>query len=250
MDLAGIMELVGQVGQVDAGQPIQVALVPETSELARQVEPWIVGFARGASGGIVIFPARSPQYPHISLDDVLRHEVAHVLIARASDGQFVPRWFNEGLAIAAERSWRFEDQTRLLYHLVLGPAPDPAGIERLFAGGQSSQNRAYALSGAFVRDLLEQHGDDTPGEIFARMRDGMSFDRAFAQTVGQTPNEAVSHFLQRQRIWTTWVPIITSSAAVWTVVTIIALAAIRRRRQMDAALRTKWDDQDGESPDV
>jgi hypothetical protein len=196
----------------------------------------------------VIFPGRSPQYPHNTLDDVLRHEVAHVLIARAAAGQFVPRWFNEGLAIASERSWRFEDQTRLLYQLVLGPSLDLAGIERLFVGDQSSQNRAYALSGAFVRDLLEQHGETTPGEIFARMRDGAPFDRAFAETVGLTPAEAEAEFLQRQRIWTTWVPIITSTAALWSLVTIIALAAIRRRRQKDAAIRKKWDDEDGENP--
>ena len=242
--LTGILEL---VGLDNAGPVIRVSLVPESAELARQVPQWIAGFALGASDEIVIFPARSPQYPHNSLDDVLRHEVTHVLITRAAARQSVPRWFNEGLAMAAERSWGFGDQTRLLYQLVLGRDTSLAEMERLFEDSQSSPSseaRAYALSGALVRDLVEQHGPAAPREILARMRGGAAFDRAFAEITGVTPGEAESDFRQRQRIWTTWFPIITSSATLWVAVTIIALWAIRRRRQKDAALRRKFEEEE------
>src|SRR6266566_1573017 len=114
-------DIVRFLGLVDAGPAIKVVLAPEGSNWARQVSPWIAGFAVGASDLVVIFPARSPSYPHDTLDDVLRHEATHVLIQRASGGRPVPRWFNEGLAMAAEHAWRFEDQTQLLYQLVLGP---------------------------------------------------------------------------------------------------------------------------------
>ena len=72
------------------------------------MSPWTAGFAIGNDGLIVLFPARSPRYPHDTLEDVLRHEVAHVLIDRAARGQRVPRWFHEGLAIVVERPWRLE----------------------------------------------------------------------------------------------------------------------------------------------
>ena len=86
--------------------------------------------------------------------------------------------------------------------------------------------------------------DAAPGEILARMRRGAAFDRAFAEITGETPGEAESDFWRRQRIWTTWVPIITSSATLWIAVTLIALWAIRRRRQKDAALRRKWEEEE------
>ncbi len=244
--LAGLVEL---AGLDSAGPLIRVDLVPESSDMARQVAPWIAGFVRGGSDVVVMFPSRSPAYPHNSLDDVLRHEVAHVLIGRAAGDEQVPRWFNEGLAMAAERTRNLEDQTRLLYQLVLGPASSLAELGRLFSGDQASQDRAYALSGALVRDLIDQHGEAAPGMILGRMRGGAPFVRAFTDITGQTPGEAESQFWQRQRIWTTWVPIITSSAAVWAVVTIIALLAIRRRRQKDAAMRRKWDEEEDGSPD-
>lgn len=238
---SGILE---RVGLNDAGPPIRVILAPERSELARGVPPWIAGFAVSRSGEVVLFPARSPAYPHQSLDDVLRHEIAHVLIARAAGGQSVPRWFNEGLAMSVERSWRFGDQTRLLYQLMVGPTESLSDVERLFAAGESSQGRAYTLSGAFIRDLLEQHGQDTAANILMRMRRGETFERAFAGVTGSTLDSAESAFWRRERVWTTWAPILTSSAAVWALVTIIALLAIRRRRKKDAELHRKWDEEE------
>src|SRR5438105_3924869 len=142
----------------DAGQDIQVVLAAENSNLARSVAPWVSGFAVGESNLIVIFPSRSPGYPDTTIEDVLRHEVAHVLIWRASAGRPIPRWFNEGLAMEVERERRFADQTQLLYQLVTGGRTDLEELDRLFSGGQNDQTRAYALAGAFVHDLQQRYG--------------------------------------------------------------------------------------------
>src|SRR5437870_672251 len=120
MDQQRLVEISRLVGIGDAGPPIRVVLATESSDEARSVPPWIAGFAVEALGLVVIFPARSPSYPDDTLEDVLRHEVAHVLIWRAGGGQPIPRWFDEGLAMAAERERRFQDQTQLLRQLVMG----------------------------------------------------------------------------------------------------------------------------------
>jgi len=100
------------VGLDQGGGPIAVVLATEDTDVARATPRSIVGFARGDESVVVLFPARATSYPYDSLEDVLRHEIAHVLIARASGHQFVPRWFHEGVALAAERSWGLEDRTR------------------------------------------------------------------------------------------------------------------------------------------
>lgn len=89
--LRGVMQLVGLDA---AGDPIRVVLAPEGSPLARRAPPPIAGFASLDEGLIVLFPARSPAYPHDTLEDVLHHEVAHVLISRAARGAPVPLWFH------------------------------------------------------------------------------------------------------------------------------------------------------------
>src|SRR5262245_13023096 len=143
------------VGLKDPGAPISIELATESSFLGQSTEPWIAGFARGET--VVIFPSRSHSYPHQTLDDVLRHEVAHVLIWRASRGQPVPRWCNEGLATAAERSRGLGDHTQFLLYLASRSRLSFNAIDRLFEGGPYDQERAYLLSGTLVWDLLQKH---------------------------------------------------------------------------------------------
>jgi hypothetical protein len=234
------------LGLTDPGPSIRVVLASETSDLARSTPPWIAGFATSGSDSVVIFPARTPSYPDDSLEDVLRHEVAHVLIWRASAGQRIPRWFNEGVAMEVERERGFRDQTQLFYQLVKGPRTNLTELDRLFSGGQNDQTRAYALAGALVHDFFRQYGQDTCGEILLRLRRGVRFDDAFAEVTGKTPADVDSEFWRRQRVWTTWVPIITSSTTVWLVITMLALLAIYMRRRRNRQIEERWAEEDGD----
>lgn len=247
-DSQRLKDVIGLVGSTAPQAPVRVILATESSDWARGVSPWVAGYALNSPELVVIFASRSPGYPHGTLDDVLRHEVAHVLIGRSSGGQTLPRWFNEGLAMAAEHGWRLEDQTQLLYQLVLGPRTSLRDLDRLFAGNQRDQTRAYALAGAFVRDVLRQHGSMAGAEILARLGRGMSFDAAFADVTGTTTVVAESQFWKRQRIWTTWIPIITSSATLWVGVTILALLAIRSHRRKNAAMEREWEEEEQNFP--
>lgn len=228
------------IGDDDTGRTVRVILAPENSDLARGVSRWIAGFAVGASDVVVLFPARSPSYPDGILEDVLRHEVAHVLIWRASAGQPVPRWFDEGLAMAAERDLGLEDQTRLLYQLATGDRTSLGDLNRLFSGSQRDQTRAYALAGALVHEVLQRFGSAVCGQVLIRVRRGAQFDAAFADVTGLTPDRMDEEFWQHQRIWTTWLPVVSSPATLWLAVTMLVILAIYRRRQKHRALEKQW----------
>jgi hypothetical protein len=240
ISVTGLDDITEFLGRTDYRTTIHVVLQPENSEIARSVRPWISGFAVGESSLVVLFPARSPGYPDITIEDVLRHEVAHVLIWRASGGRNVPRWFDEGLAMEVERQRRWQDQTQLFYQLLTGGETDLQHLDDLFSGGQNDQTRAYALAGALVHDLLRQYGPAAGRAILMRIHNGTAFDVAFADATGVTPAHAEASFWQRQRIWTSWVPIITSTTAVWLAVTLLALAAIYVRRRRNRPIEEQW----------
>jgi hypothetical protein len=234
------------VGLAVSGPPIKVVLAPESSDVARKMDSWIAGFASSGEGPeekdemVVLFPARTPSYPNGSLEDVLRHEVAHILIGRASAQRPIPRWFNEGLAMSVERGWRFQDEGQLVYQLAVGSRTSLDGLDRMFGGEQPEVTRAYAFSGALVHDLLQRHGAETGAQILSRMKEGASFDHAFAETVGRTPDEAETEFWERQYTWTAWLPTLTSTTTLWLVVTALALLAILRRIMKNRAIEKKW----------
>jgi len=237
-----VRKIMAFVGLDQGGGPIAVVLVTEDSDLAKTTPRAIVGFARSDESVVVLFPARSTSYPYDSFEDVVRHEIAHVLIARASGHRLVPRWFHEGVALAAERSWGLEDRTRTAVALS-GRRWSARDLDDAFADPGGPSTAAYAISGALVRDLLRRHGADTPARILSRMAAGEPFASAFLAATGETVGENEDQFW-RASWWSEAVAFFTSSLMLWFCVTLLALYAMRTRRQRRAAQRKAWQEEE------
>lgn len=236
--LASIMTL---TGLVDAGAPIRVRLVPERAALARATPDWVAGFADASRDLVVLFPERIGSYPYHSLETVLQHEVAHVLTARAAGGRRIPRWFNEGLASAAERTWSLGARSRFAWEMVARERLTAAGIEGLFAGGARDAARGYALSDALVRDLLERYGPRTPARILSGMARGAPFEIALYAATGASVDAVVATFWARHDVWKSWVSFAGQPFVQWCLITLLALAAIWRHQRRKRERRLRWE---------
>jgi MYXO-CTERM domain-containing protein len=51
-------------------------------------------------------------------------------------------------------------------------------------------------------------------------------------------------FWDRQRVWTVWVPLLTSPEVLWLAVIVLAAAAVWQRRRAAAAIRKRWEDEE------
>jgi hypothetical protein len=243
-----VMELVGLEGP---GEPIHVLLLPESSPMAREVPSWVAGFANGTDT-VVLLPERTPGYPDGGLEEVLAHEVAHVLIDRAAGGRKVPRWFHEGVAMVAGRSWGLRDRTQVALDLLFGSKVPLNELDALFWKDERSVRRAYALSGALVQELLERWGPGLPRALLARMGRGERFDEAMRSVTGAAPWDVAAIFQERQAFWRRWLPILTSGAVLWFLITVMAVAAAleRRRRQREQLARMEAEERAAEAAEA
>ena len=228
-------------GLTRAGPPIDVLLIAESSDLARGTPPWISGFADAGRNLGVLFPDRARSYPSDSLETLLHHEVAHILFSRAAQGRPVPRWFNEGLALAAERPVGLGDQSRLAWTLVRYGGVSLAALERLFGTGRAANQRAYAVASALVRNLLRAHGETSAGRVLSLVGQGRPFDEAFETATGEPLRVAVDRFWSRHRQWGRWIPFFAGPAFLWMVITLLALYAIRAHRRRRTEQRRLWE---------
>ena len=228
-------------GLTHAGPPIDVLLIAERSDLARGPPPWISGFADPGRNLVVLFPNRARFYPSDSLETLLHHEVAHILFSRAAQGRPVPRWFNEGLALAAERPVGLGDRSRLAWTLVRHGVVSLSELERLFDEGRAANQRAYAVASALVRDLLRAHGEASAGRVLSLVGQDRPFDEAFETGMGEPLLAAVDRFWSRQRLWGRWIPFLSGPTFLWMVITLLALYAIRAHRRRRAAQRRLWE---------
>lgn len=232
------------LGLREAGDPIRLVLVPEASSAARSTPTWIAGYAFSADGIAILFPERTPTYPDSTFEELVLHEVGHILVARASASRPLPRWFNEGLALFIGRPWRLEDRSRLTWALLSGRQVDLSRLEPYFHSDRVAAGHAYALAGAFVQDLVRRRGGESIARILAGVGAGASFEEAFRRAVGVDLARAETSFWGRHTFWYRWIPILTSSLTLWLGVTALALVAFRRRRARDAALRALWEEEE------
>lgn len=246
LEPAGLATVASLVGIEEPGPPIRVLLAPEGSPLASAVPPWVSGYASG-QGVVVLMPSRTPTYPDSSIEELLRHEVAHVLINRAAGGQPLPRWFHEGVATVAGTSWGLDDRSYLTLALLRDEEIPLPELERRFGGSEGEARSAYAVSGAFVRDLVQRRGPEVVARILAGVRVGLPFEDAFARAAGDSLGAAEASFWRGYSFWYRWVPLLTSSVTLWLAITLLALVAIRRRRARDAALRQRWEEEEAEA---
>lgn len=244
IDRARWTAVIETTGLRQAGEPVLLVLAAETSPAAQAAPRWIAGYAIAQRNAAVLFPERTPVYPDANFEEVVVHEVAHVLIARAAGRGELPRWFNEGLAIYISRPWRFTDHTRVTRALLSRHRATLHDLDAGFYRDRATATHAYALAAAFVHDLLRVRGEAAATHILERVRAGDPFAVAFETVTSTSLSAAETDFWRRHTWLYRWIPILTSSATLWMVVTLLALIAIRRRHSRDAELRQRWEAED------
>ena len=223
---------------------IRVVLAPESSEVAGRTPGWVSGFADGQAWTMVVFPARVPSYPDRTLEALVQHEVAHILVDAAAGGQPLPRWFHEGVATVAAREWGLEDGARYAMAVVGRRERTTEDLDAGFAVGGRRAARAYALSASLVRMLESDFGPDVTARILEGVRRGSSFRVAFRHATGQPLARVERRFFRDRAFWHTWVPFLTSSVALWMGITALALLAFARRRARSAEMHVRWEAED------
>lgn len=223
------------VGLEDAGAPVLVLVAPESSPLAQKMPSWVSGYAVPEESFIVVFPQRAVQYPIDGMEELLRHEMAHVLLARAAGGKDVPRWFNEGVATVAGGTWSISDRSMVTLTLVRTGELPFARVEEMFGEGEPAVGQAYALSGAFVNDMVQREGRDSIAGVLSRVRAGAPFEYAFVRVTGMPLHRAEQQFWRRRSLWNRWIPLLTSSLVLWGAITLLATWATAARMRRDRA---------------
>ncbi len=151
--------------------PLKVWLYKNASDLRAASQP-----QSGATGGILEGQQVAGDTVLSTLDpsplDTVRHELTHVVVARASRGYLgeVPLWINEGLAVFSQRQFD-AGWTASLELAKRRNQPIPVEI----LGGNSIARGTdfslfYGESGSIISFMVSKYGDQKFGEFFAVLR--------------------------------------------------------------------------------
>jgi hypothetical protein len=219
--------------------PIEIDVVDDVATYNRahggRLPEWGIAFAMLEENRIVVDVKRATREFN-SLDEVVPHELSHILVhQRAPDVDF-PIWFLEGLAQWQAREWSAVDQWELVQGVWTHTSPRLSDMYGHYPAEEQRVQQAYRVAYAGFTDLFAEAGFDDLGPFLAAAQRQHSFEGAFRDYFGYSVAEYQAFFQDEfeKKYGSAWMalqsgPLLAFASALFLVV--ILRYWIRRRRK-------------------
>ena len=174
------------------------------------------------------------------LAEVFRHELAHVALHDALNGQDVPRWFNEGFAVFASGESSFGRMKTLAMSTVGGSLIPLHELERSFPNDETKAQVAYAEAVDVVRFLVRREDIHRFRTLITELREGKAFEQAVLDAYAVDLATLELEWRDDASRRYTFVPILLSGTFFWVIALALAVWAWRRRKRRDKLTLQQW----------
>ncbi len=170
------------------GARIHVVLAPTQAEF-HSLQPgrspdWADGTAWPHRGWIFLRAPRLRGHTTESLEQVLKHEIVHILLGRAFGTKPVPRWLQEGLAQLKSGEYTAETTKTLAMGTLGDNLLSLHELSRSFPKNALRAHLAYAQSADFVAYIQNTYGKQALKVLIHEMAGGETFSAAVRIATG------------------------------------------------------------------
>ena len=221
----------------DLDDSLTIHLVSHAGMVAKAtgMPVWVSGVAHPPRGEIAI-SIHDPDGSRSDLDTLLRHELVHVALYRATGGAALPRWFHEGVAESLANEVDLMRAEALAGAVFGRGVPALERIEAEFHGDARQASVAYAAARDFATWLRYHDPDEAHfRQLLSQLHNGREFEQAFADAYGVPLTELDQAWRAGLFGRFVWFPLLGSgSLPLLLIGPVVGFAWIRRRRQLAA----------------
>ena len=215
---------------------------------AARIPPWAAGVAFHRHD-LVLLRTDSRTGRARDLAQVLAHELAHLALSAAVGHRRLPRWFQEGFAIHQAGEWTMGRVTALGGAVLGDRLFSLEVLTDSFPTSPPDVELAYAQSIDFVAWLLGQYGRPRFHRLIGLLDRGWSFINAIEEAYDQGIFTLEADWHTDLNLRFTWIPLVTGTASLWGLATLVLVAAwLRKRRSRALAMRMMPDDDEAPPP--
>jgi hypothetical protein len=242
------------------GQPVlsevRVAVARTPGEMATLAPPnapypdYAAGVAYPEIGLVLL--TIKPVHPNSShdLNEVFRHELAHVALEDSVGGRPVPRWFNEGFAVLASGETSYVRLQTLWTATVSDSLLTLSQMERSFPADENQANIAYAQAADVVRFLVRREEQHRFRGLVSRLRDGETMDSALLNSYGEDAAALESEWREEVAKRYTFWPVLFSGTLIWAGTMGLFVVGWRKKRRKAAATLARWEREEAAEDEV
>ncbi len=179
---------------------------------------------------------------------ILQHEMVHLLLgdAESRHDTRLPRWFQEGVATFVSGEMNLSRLVQLGWAQATGATPDFRELEFTFPNQASQAGAAYARSYLFIKYISQRFGQDAVARLVSEslQRDGIN--RGAVAAFDMSMAELLAGFDQYARVKATWIPVFTSTATIWGLITLLFFITWSRKKVQGMRTVMQWDREEEE----
>jgi hypothetical protein len=209
---------------------------------------WAAGLAYPELNLIILKAPHAALYGTIDPVRTFRHELAHLTLHQALAGVQIPKWLDEGFAMYEAKEWTFRT-TAVITAATLKKTFIPlTSLNHEFPVAFEEAEVAYAQSFSMVAYLLNKYGGAAFHTFVLSLKQKKSISRSTQDAFGLSFYELEQRWHRYLRIRYTWIPIITSTATLWFLFTLVFVVVYLRKKSqakqkvMEWELEEMWDD--------
>jgi hypothetical protein len=229
--------------------PTLIYLAP-TWEAFQEVQPkgqpptWAVGTAYPAHNLITLRSPRGIKVGRTEVEEVLRHEYAHLVLASALKGHEAPQWLDEGFTMLQSREWSIS-WTYVLSRGVLSRTLIPlAELADGFPLDQHQAQLAYAQSFSFVSYIKNEYGAEALARFIKGIAHGLDAEESLRQATGLGLRSLERGWKAELKKRYSWIPIITSFFSLWFLASLLFLLGYWLKRRRAKKTLAEWEQEE------
>ncbi|MCR4439838.1 MAG: peptidase MA family metallohydrolase [bacterium] len=234
---------------------VDVVLAPSAGELATLTEGrlprWAVGaMTLEAHGPTVYLPSPRWGPSGAELDQTIVHEMAHALVAVASNYQQLPRWLTEGIAIHYSREQQWTSPSQVSKALLTNSLLSLEDVEQLNSYPEHKARLAYQESFLAVQYLRQTYSLQAMRTLLAGIGQGRDLDAAFENAIGKDSWEFEQEWRKYLRHRYRWTFLAEADWYLWVLILLLAVGAFLAVRARTRRIARTWIEEEANRSDT
>ncbi len=203
-----------------------------------KIPDWGIGCALPAQKSIVLRPSSKMK---VDLEELLVHELSHVLLGQAAGQVRVPRWFDEGMAMWQSREWKWGQDFAMNKAVFFRRIIPLNQIDDMLLFSSPQAQLAYSESFLAVVYLIRRGGNDVLPKLVQQMASGKEFSQALFAVCGCSEEEFAADWGEYVKGRFNLVSMLADSVNLWIGILLLLVAVYFIKRYRTGKTVRQWE---------